>query len=314
MRIAMMIEGQEGVTWPEWVAMAGACERGGLDALFRSDHYAGLLGDEARDATDAWAVISALAAVTERIRLGTLVSPVTFRHPSQLAKVTATADQVSGGRIELGIGAGWNEREHAAYGFPFPPLGTRFEMLEEQLEIVRRLWTEEVVTFEGRHYHLNAARPLPRPVQAPPTLLVGGVANRRSAALAARFADEYNTLGATLDEVAARRDRLSAACEKIGRDPATLPLSLMTGCIVGSSADDVMGRTRAVLERIGETGDPAAFLAARRDRWIVGTVGEVRERLGDLATAGVSRVMLQHFAHRDVDMVEVIAEQLVDRS
>lgn len=311
MRIAMMIEGQEGVTWPEWVAMAGACERGGLDALFRSDHYAGLLGDEARDATDAWAVISALAAVTERIRLGTLVSPVTFRHPSQLAKVAATADQVSGGRIELGIGAGWNEREHAAYGFPFPPVGTRFEMLEEQLEIVRRLWTEEVVTFEGRHYHLDAAQPLPRPVQTPPTLLVGGVANPRSAALAARFADEYNTLGATLDELATRRDRLAAACEEIGRDPATLPLSLMTGCIVGSSADEVMARARAVLDRLGETGDPAAFVAARRERWIVGTVDEVRERLDELSQAGVSRVMFQHFAHRDVDMVDVIAEQLV---
>ena len=311
MRIALMIEGQEGVTWQDWVALAGACEAGGLDALFRSDHYNGLLGDEGREATDAWAVLCALGAVTERIRLGTLVSPVTFRHPSQLAKVVATADHVSGGRVELGLGAGWNEREHAAYGFDFPPLPTRLSLLEEQAEIVRRSWTEEVLTFEGEHYRLDGVRALPKPVQSLPPLLVGGAAQPRSAAVAARFADEYNTLGAGLEELAQRRDRLAAACDAVGRDPATLPLSLMTGCVVGTDRDELRRRGAAVLERLGQDGDPDAFLDAQSERWIVGTVEEVRDRIGRLGELGIDRVMLQHLAHRDLDMVALIGSELV---
>ncbi len=309
LRVALMIEGQEGVTWDDWVALARSCDRGGFDALFRSDHYNGLMGDETRDATDAWATLSALAAVTERVRLGTLVSPATFRHPSVLAKMVATADHVSGGRVELGLGAGWNEREHAAYGFAFPPVGVRFEMLEEQAEIVHRSWTEDTVTFAGAHYRLDAVHPVPKPLQSRPTLLIGGVAKPRSALLAARFADEYNTLGAPDDELEARRDRLAAACEDVGRDPGSLRLSMMTGCIVATSRDELRRRAAAVLERIGQDGDPQAFLDARSDRWVVGTVEEVRDRLGRLAGLGLDRIMLQHLAHRDLEMVELVGQE-----
>jgi F420-dependent oxidoreductase-like protein len=310
-RIALMIEGQEGVSWDQWVALARAAEDGGFDALFRSDHYNGLMGDEGRDATDAWAVLSALGAITSRIRLGTLVSPVTFRHPSVLAKTAATADHVSGGRIELGMGAGWNDREHAAYGLPFPDLSTRFELLEEQVEIVRRSWTEDALTFAGTHYQLDAVHALPKPVQPGGWLLLGGQANPRAASLAARFADEYNVVGSQLADLPARRERLDAACVAIDRDPASLRWSLMTGCVVGRDDAEVARRGAAVLARLGQDGDPAAFLAERSDRWIVGTVEQARDRLGQLAELGLDRVMLQHLAHDDLAMVHLIADELI---
>lgn len=311
MRIALMIEGQEGVTWDEWVALARTCEDRGFDALFRSDHYNGLMGDETRDATDAWTLIAGLGAVTSTIRLGTLVSPVTFRHPSVLAKMVATADQISGGRVELGIGAGWNDREHEAYGLPFPELRTRFELLEEQTEIIHRQWTEEVVTFEGQHYHLDAVRALPRPAQDHPPLILGGRAGPRAAALAARFADEYNSVGVGPAELPERLTRLDVACEEADRDPTDLRRSVMTGCIMGSSTDELHARTAAVMERMGEDGDPATFLSDRSARWIVGTPDQVRDRLGRLGELGIDRVMLQHLVHTDLDMVALIADELI---
>ena len=169
MRVCLMIEGQEGVTWEQWHTLGREVEDSGLEGLFRSDHYAGLMGDETRGSLDAWTQIAALAALTSRIRLGTLVSPITFRHPSLLAKAVVTADHVSGGRVELGIGAGWNAREHAAYGFPFPALPERLERLEEQLELVVRQWTESDVSHEGRHYRLESSRRAPEAAPAAPT-------------------------------------------------------------------------------------------------------------------------------------------------
>src|SRR5215218_10634347 len=184
MDLCLMIEGQEGVTWPQWLALAQACEAHGIPALLRSDHHLNLEGRAERGSLDAWATITALAAHTSTLRLGTLVSPVTFRHPSELAKVVVTADHVSGGRVELGLGAGWNEREHAAYGFEFPPLGERMDMLEEQLEIVHGQWTTGGFSFSGEHYRLQDLDAQPRPVQTPhPPLLMGGAAGPRAARL-----------------------------------------------------------------------------------------------------------------------------------
>jgi alkanesulfonate monooxygenase SsuD/methylene tetrahydromethanopterin reductase-like flavin-dependent oxidoreductase (luciferase family) len=166
MRVCLMIEGQEGVTWPQWLALARACENGGLEGLFRSDHYTSFHGG-ADGALDAWATISALAAATERIQLGTLVSPVTFRHPSLLARMIVTASQISGGRVELGIGAGWNETEHRQHGFDFPPMKERMERLGEQLAILRLSWGEGPFDFDGRYYHLQGAAPTPKPAATP---------------------------------------------------------------------------------------------------------------------------------------------------
>ena len=196
-----MIEGQEGVTWQDWCALADACEQHGVETLFRSDHYISQ-GDESRNvAHDAWTTISALAARTSKLRFGTLVSPATFRAPGLLANAAATADHVSGGRIELGLGAGWNEREHRAYGFPFPEMRTRVEMLAEQVEIVHRLWTEERVDFHGRHYTLEDAPGQPRPIQQPrPPLLVGGGGARGTVEPALRFAEAFAIIRGLLRE------------------------------------------------------------------------------------------------------------------
>jgi F420-dependent oxidoreductase-like protein len=300
MELCLMIEGQEGVTWPQWLALAQACEAHGVPALFRSDHHLNLEGRAERGSLDAWATLTALAAHTSSLRLGTLVSPVTFRHPSDVAKVVVAADHVSGGRVELGLGAGWHAREHAAYGFGFPPLKARMDMLAEQLEIVHRQWADEPFSFTGEHYRLEQLDAQPKPVQRPhPPLLMGGQAGPRGAALAARWADEYNTPFATLQTLVARKDRVAAACEAAGREP--IPFSLMTGVVVGRDEGEVRERTRLLAERGAELSEPAL---------IVGTVDDVAEWLGALRDAGVARVMCQQLLHTDLDQVALIGEQL----
>jgi F420-dependent oxidoreductase-like protein len=307
-----MIEGQEGVTWDQWLALAEACEELGFDALFRSDHYAGI-PDGGRGALDAWTTLAALGARTTTLRLGTLVSPVTFRHPSLLAKAVVTADHATGGRVELGMGAGWFELEHREFGFPFPPDSERLDRLTEQVEIVHRLWdeNESEVTFHGKYYTLEGCRALPTPVQRPhPPLIFGGGAGPRSAALAARWADEYNVNFCSVDEIRARRARVLAAWESAGR-AAPPVFSLMTGTLVGADQDELLRRAGRVMELEGETGDPSAWLEGVAGEWIVGTAGQVLERLGELATAGVERVMLQHLLHDDLDAVRLIGEELI---
>ena len=305
-----MVEGQDGVTWDGWCALADACERAGLEGLFRSDHWTS--GHDEPGSLDAWTTLAALAARTDRIRLGTMVSPVTFRHPSLLAKAAVTVDHVSGGRVEIGLGAGWMDPEHAAYGFPFPPLSERLEHLAEQAEIVHRLLTEEEVRFEGRHYRLDGARGLPRPLQKPrPPLIIGGAARRGTHAPAVRFADAYDTTYCDPAEAGRRRARVRVACERAGRDPGTLRFTLMTGCLVATDRRELVERARRVLVRTGGRGDPDEYLATRRDRTLVGTVDEVAERLQEYREAGVEGVYLQHLAWDDVESVELIGAELV---
>ena len=299
-----MIEGQEGVSWEDWLALAKACEAHGVPALFRSDHYLNLGGELDLGSLDAWATLSALAAVTSTLRLGTMVSPATFRHPSELAKVVATADHVSEGRVELGLGAGWHEPEHLAYGFPFPPVRERMDRLAEQLEIVHGSWTQAPFSFEGAHYRLDGLDAQPRPVQSPhPPLIMGGAAGPRSAALAARWADEYNTPFATLAQIRERIATIGEACETAGREP--IPFSLMTGFLVGRDREEL--RERAVALH-GDKADE--FLASPPEEWIVGTVDEAVEQLGALRDAGLHRVMLQHLLHTDLAAVELIGRDL----
>jgi F420-dependent oxidoreductase-like protein len=311
MRIALMIEGQEGVSWDGWLRLARACEQHGVEALFRSDHYGSILNDPWRDAHDAWATISALGAVTERVRLGTLVSPATFRHPSVLARLAVTADHVSQGRVEVGMGAGWYAREHEAHGFPFEDERARFARFAEQVEIVVRSWTEDGFDHEGMHYRLREARAEPKPVQQPhPPLILGGSARPRSAALAARFASEYNSPFASVEQCRTRREVLDDACRAAGRDPETLLYSLMTTTTVGADEAELRDRVRRVLGLRGDDREPDAVLAEEHESWLVGTVEQVAERLEAYRAAGVSRVMLQHLDHDDVDMVELIGRRL----
>jgi alkanesulfonate monooxygenase SsuD/methylene tetrahydromethanopterin reductase-like flavin-dependent oxidoreductase (luciferase family) len=299
MRVCLMIEGQEGVTWDDWVALADACERHGVEALFRSDHYLGIGGrDRPADALDAWATISALAVRTERIRLGTLVSPVTFRHPAVVARMAVTADHISGGRIEVGIGAGWYEAEHDAHGFDFPPVGERFDKLEHDAEAIVQAWTDDPTAQ-------------PKPVQQPhPPLIVGGSAKPRGAGLAARLAQEYNTVFATADECRRRRAALDEACRAADRDPATLPLSLMTGVVVGRTRDEVRQRAARLYAITRGQGGLDAWIEQRSRVSPIGTVDEVADRLRELESVGVVRVMLQHLDHRDLETVAVIGEEL----
>jgi alkanesulfonate monooxygenase SsuD/methylene tetrahydromethanopterin reductase-like flavin-dependent oxidoreductase (luciferase family) len=306
MRVCLMIEGQESVSWEDWLALAKACDESPIDALFRSDHYLSVMGRGDRGSLDAWATIAGLAAVTSDLRLGTLVSPATFRHPSVLAKNVVTADHISGGgRIELGMGAGWLEAEHAAYGFPFPSLGDRFELLEEQIEIVRRQWDEGPLEFEGDHYRLSG-NALPKPL-SPPNLIVGGRAQPRSLRLAARWADEYNLVMMTADECAEAVPVVRRAWEEAER--AEPVISLMTSCIIGSDEVDLLERAHAVAEiRGGDATDPEAYVEAERPNSLVGTVAQIHERLVQLEEIGVERVMLQYLTHRDLDGVDYIAE------
>jgi alkanesulfonate monooxygenase SsuD/methylene tetrahydromethanopterin reductase-like flavin-dependent oxidoreductase (luciferase family) len=280
-----MVEGQEGVSWEQWLALATACEEAGLDGLFRSDHYLSIVRRGDAGSLDAWATLSALAARTERIRLGTMVSPVTFRHASVLAKCVVTADHVSGGRVELGIGAGWYEAEHEAYGFPFPPLGERMGELERQLATITEQWSDGSAAW-------------PKPVQRPrPPIVVGGSAKPRTVRAAVRYADEYNTTFSDPETCAERKARVDEAARAAGREP--LRFSVMTGCVVGRDDSEVRDRAARVQELTGhEAASPM----------VVGTIEQAAERLREYDRAGVARIMAQHLVHEDVEMVHVLGE------
>jgi alkanesulfonate monooxygenase SsuD/methylene tetrahydromethanopterin reductase-like flavin-dependent oxidoreductase (luciferase family) len=306
-RVNLMIEGQESVTWPQWVGLAEAAEAAGLEGLFRSDHYQSVASRTERSALDAWVTIGGLGVVTERLRLGTMVSPASFRHPSILAKNAVTADHICGGRVELGMGAGWHELEHRTYGFDFHDLGTRYDVFEEQVEIVTRQFREERFDHHGVHYRLEDCRANPKPVQTPGIpVILGGNAGPRSARLAARFADEYNTVFPTLDAVVERKSNLAAACEAVGREP--LPLSIMTGCLLGRDEAEVHERASRLHERSGADVAFEAWLDGLRPAWVIGTVEQAAERLAAFTDAGVSRFMLQHLLHDDLDMVPLLGQ------
>ena len=312
MRVALMIEGQEGVTWEHWCALADACEEHDVDTLFRSDHYISQSNETGNVAHDAWTTLAGLAARTTTLRFGTLVSPATFRLPGLLANAVATVDHISGGRIELGLGAGWMEREHRAYGFPFPETGVRLEMFAEQLEIVHRLWSDERVDFRGRHYTLEDAPAQPKPLQQPhPPLLVGGSGTRGTALPAARFADEYNTPFVSPDDFARIRAKVARAAEQTGR---ALRFSTMTGCLIGDTRDDALDRARHLYERVQREADFDAWLDGYAQRALIGSIDEVAERLREYERAGCERVMLQHLLHTDLEPVRLIGrlgQQLV---
>jgi F420-dependent oxidoreductase-like protein len=311
MEICLMIEGQEDVTWEDWRAIAAACEEHGVGTLFRSDHYLSVDDRRERGSLDAWTTIAALAAITTRLRMGTLVSPATFRHPAVLAKAVVTADHVSGGRIELGIGAGWWEREHEAYGIPLPEVGPRLDALEEQLQLIPRYWEPGPFSFEGEYYSAMDLDALPKPVQQPrPPLILGGKGGPRSLRLAARYADEYNTVMSTAAEIADVRKRLDQACEAEDRDPASLPLSMMTGWLVGADRGELRDRAARLAQWKGEDGDGEAFLADLRKGTIAGTVPEAVEQLQELEQAGLTRIMGQHLLHRDLDAIELIGRSV----
>jgi len=313
MRFCLMLEGQEGVTWPDWLAAARAAERLGFEGIFTSDHYLSVMRhrDHDRGSSDAWTVLSALAASTDVLRLGTLVSPVTFRFPAVLAKAAVTVDRVSGGRVEIGMGAGWWEEEHRTHGFPFPDARTRFDMLAEQLEIVHGLLTEERFSFQGKHHRLEDVPFAPKGVQAPhPPIVVGGNGGPRVAELVSRWADEFNTVGPSPDQARERIGRVRERLDADGRSQESLTTSVMTWCYVGETERDAMrvieqARTRAM--RVARFEDELDELRAH---CVVGSVDQAVERLNEYAAAGVQRVMLNHEVFDDLEMLDVLAERV----
>lgn len=318
MRFALMCEPQQGLSYAELLALARAAGAAGFEAFFRSDHYLSFPGGSGRPTTDAWATLAGLARETEGIRLGTLVSPVTFRLPGPFAKLVATVDEMSGGRIEAGLGAGWNTAEHAAHGIPFPPLVERYDRLEETLAIVHGLWTEpDGWAFAGRFWEVEGAlfRPDPAtPARRHPHLIVGGDGKPRGLRLAATYADEYNISSVGPERAREVRVALTEACAAVGRDPAEVAFSAMAGVLVGADAAELAERTRAVLAATGAAHDRAAaeaWLEARRGRWIIGRPEEALERIAAFAGAGVERIMLQDFLPWDLDQVALLGREIL---
>src|SRR5579862_5706266 len=284
MRVCLMVEGQEGVTWEQWLALADAAEAAGLDGLFRSDHYRSIVRGQPAGSLDAWAVLARLAARTKRIRLGTLVSPVTFRPAAVLAKNVVTVDHISGGRVELGIGAGWYEAEHELYGLPFMTTAGRLGELERQLGEIHREWSD-------------VPEVQPKPVQRRrPPIIVGGRARPRTVRAAVRYADEYNTIFPSVEDARLRREALDRAAAEAGR--VRLRFSMMASCVVGRDAVDT--RERLEMWRSVNGADRAPLL--------LGTVDELAEKLREYEAVGVERAMLQHTVHEDVEMVAVLGE------
>jgi len=308
-----MTEPQQGLSYEEILALARTAEAAGLEAFFRSDHYSSFPGESGLPTTDAWATLAGLARETERIRLGALVSPVTFRLPGNLAKVIQTVDEMSGGRIEAGFGAGWNEDEHAQLGIPVPPLRERYDMLEEQLAIIHGLWTEpDGWSYEGKHWQVRGAMrhgEIARGGRRHPPIILGGEGGPRQAGLVARYADEFNLTSAAPEEVPAAYGRVRAACAAIDRDPDEVVYSAMTGVLVAETEADLRARVADLLAALGhgET-DGEAWLAERRGRWVMGTPDEARGRVEALGRQGTQRVMLQDFLPRDLEHVRLMGE------
>ena len=296
-------EPQQGASYDDQLAFAQAAERLGFDGFFRSDHYLHMGdGDGLPGPTDAWTTLAGLARETSRIRLGTLVSSVTYRVPGLLAIQVAQVDAMSGGRAELGLGTGWFAREHEAYGIPFP--AKRFDILEEQLELVTGLWSTpvgETYSFDGAHYRLTDAPALPKPVQQRVPVIVGGGGPRRTPELAARFATEFNIGFRSEAESAEKFAGVRAACERIGRDPASLKLSVALPTLAGASAADLDRRAARIERTVDEL---------RGDVNIVGDRDEIVAKVERLVALGAQRVYFQLMDLQDISHVEYLGEVL----
>ncbi|HVB91697.1 MAG TPA: LLM class F420-dependent oxidoreductase [Acidimicrobiales bacterium] len=305
MKVRIFVEPQQGAGYQQLLDVAHQVEASGFDALFRSDHYLTMGGDGLPGPTDAWVTLGALARETTRIRLGTLVTSATFRLPGILAITVAQVDAMSGGRVELGLGAGWYDGEHTAYGIPFPPLGERFERLEEQFAILTGLWTTSegaTFTFQGRHYQLDDSPALPKPQQRPhPPLIVGGGGPRRTPRLAATYADEFNLPFSSLADTEAQFARVRAACEARGRDPGTLTLSAAQVVCCGADEAEVVRRAAAIGRRPEEL----------RANGAAGTPDEVVARLLAFADAGAGTVYLQVLDLDDLDHIRLLGQEVL---
>jgi F420-dependent oxidoreductase-like protein len=305
MELRVFTEPQQGASYDDLLAVARRAEDLGFAAFYRSDHYLAMGTDGLPGPTDAWTTLAGLARETTTIRLGTLMSSATFRLPGPLAITVAQVDQMSGGRVELGIGAGWYEAEHTAYGIPFPDTAERFDRLEETLAVVTGLWTTppgETFSFTGEHYHLADSPALPKPVQSPrPPVLVGGVGPRRTPTLAARFADEFNVPFSSLEVTRRQFDRVRDACRAAGREPSSMTLSNALVLCCGRDEAEIGRRAAAIGRDVDEL----------RENGLAGTPAEVVDKLGRYGEAGADRVYLQLLDLDDLEHLDLVADQVM---
>lgn len=314
MQLGVMVECQEGVGWDLWRRLVRATEDLGFESLWRSDHFFSLTGSHTQDALESFVSFAVAATESSRIRLGSLVCSMTFRHPSLLARMAAQIDQLSDGRFTLGVGAGWNVPEHEAFGLPFPPLKERMDRLEESIQVLRALWADGPASFEGEYYRLRDAECFPKPAQRPMPLLIGGNGEKRTLRMVARYADEWNSTTQALDTWVQKRQVLDAHCAAVGRDPVSIKKSQMSAFVVGN---DEQAR-RAHLARIAEKltafqgREPGELMESLRGRgWLIGAPGQIVEELKRREQAGIGRVMLQHHANTDFAALESVARDVL---
>lgn len=315
MKLGVMIEGQEGLNWQNLRALTGRVEALGFESFWRSDHFFSLSASAARDSLETWVSLTLIARETTRLRFGPLVCSMTFRHPALLARMAAGVDTLSGGRLELGVGAGWNTQEHQAFGIQFPSLRTRMDRLDEGIEVIRALWQQDVARFEGREFQLRDAALNPKPTQRPgPPLIVGGSGERRTLRAVARYADEWNATSMGREAYRGKVAVLEGHCREAGRDPASIRRSLMTSFIIGKDVSEQNQRFAGVARALPplarlDAGQAVAAMGARG--WLTGTPSEVVEQIKDWETEGIHRIMLQHLDFENFDVLDQIARDIL---
>ncbi len=308
MDFRVFVEPQQGANYSQLLAVAQTAESLGFSAFFRSDHYLAMECEGLPGPTDSWVTLAGIARETSTIRLGTLVTSATFRYPGPLAISVAQVDEMSGGRIEFGIGAGWFEAEHRAYGIPFPPLGERFDRLEEQLAIITGMWATpvgETFDFAGAHYTVAGSPALPKPAQRPhPPIVIGGGGPKRTPALAARYASEFNLAFPTLEFTGTQFGRVRAALQDAGRDPDDITYSAAFVVCAARDEAELARRAAAIGREVDEL---------RKNSPLVGTPEEIADRLGAFVSAGVQRVYLQLLDLSDLDHLRLFATEVMPR-
>jgi len=313
MRISLMVEGQNGLTWERWSHILQLAERLGFPSVFRSDHF--FIGPQ-QESLEAWLSFVMAAQETQRIRFGPLVSPVTFRHPVNVGRMAAQIDALSGGRFVCGVGAGWNEPEHRAYGLPFPPIRERFDRLDESIRLMKALWSESPARFAGRYYQLDGADCLPRPPAGRPPLLIGGGGEKRTLRLVAEHADEWNSTMLTPEALAHKNAVLEQHCEAVGRDPSSIRRSMMLFGMIGPQTlvDQATERLMSMFAP-GQEMPLDQFRAGFASRGgIVGGTDQVVDTLGKLGDLGIEEVQFQHFFFDNDEIPEYLAAEIAPQA
>ena len=311
MQISLMVEGQNGLNWDLWSNILRRSEEAGLAGVYRSDHF--FIGPQ-QDSLEPYLSFAMAAMQTERIRFGPMVTPITFRPPVNVGRMAAQLDLLSNGRFVMGLGAGWNESEHVAYGVPFPPIGERLSRLEEAIHVMRGLWGPGPASYEGRYYTLQDADCLPKPPEGRPTLLIGGGGEKRTMRIAAQYADEWNCISMLPENYIHKIEVLQAHCDAVGRDLSSVKRSMMTFGFIGPNPDDAADSFRTFLRLArGATVDDIVE-AARNRGMLVGDTEEVMDRLGQLAELGVNEIMFQHMNFTNDAFIEYLGAEIAPRA